>query len=112
MALYSDAPLAKPFSDAKPTLLVAWWITIFCTCLTLLRLAGRYIRVEKLFLEDKVAALSLVPLYMRIACVHVVLLYGTNNIRVDDVTLSQGELDRRATGSRVVMASRVFYTAA
>lgn len=80
MALYSSAPPERPFSDAKPTLLVAWWITLFCTCLILLRLSGRYIRVERLFIEDKITALALLPLYMRMACTHVVLLYGTNNI--------------------------------
>ena len=111
MALYSSPPPAQPFSDAKPTLLVAWWITIFCTCLTLLRLAGRFIRIEKLFLEDKIAALSLVPLYLRIACIHVVLLYGTNNALLDPATVTPEELDRRATGSKVVLAGRVFYAA-
>lgn len=111
MALYSPPPPAQPFSDAKPTLLVAWWITIFCTCLTLLRLAGRFIRIEKLFLEDKIAALSLVPLYLRIACTHVVLLYGTNNALLDAALVTTEELNRRATGSKVVLAGRIFYAA-
>ena len=51
--LYSDPPPLRPFSEAKPTLLVSWWITLFCTCIILLRLVGRYIRVEKLFREGK-----------------------------------------------------------
>lgn len=111
MGLYSSPPPARPFSDTKPTLLVAWWITAFCTCLILLRLAGRYIRVEKLFLEDKIVALALLPLYLRIACVHVVLLYGTNNAQLDGLDLSAEEIDQRVIASRVVLAGRIFYAA-
>ncbi|KND89428.1 hypothetical protein TOPH_05835 [Tolypocladium ophioglossoides CBS 100239] len=111
MALYSSPPPARPFSETKPTLLVAWWITAFCTCLILLRLAGRYIRVEKLFLEDKIAALALLPLYLRIACVHVVLLYGTNNAQLDGLGLSAEEIDQKVIASRVVLAGRIFYAA-
>ncbi|KAM3526290.1 hypothetical protein NHJ13051_003546 [Beauveria bassiana] len=109
--LYSDPPPLRPFSEAKPTLLVSWWITLFCTCIILLRLAGRYIRVEKLFREDKIVALALVPLFLRIACAHVVLLWGTNNVDLDGVTLSDAQLSHRVTGSRVVLAGRVFYAA-
>ncbi|KAM3441103.1 hypothetical protein NHJ13734_002974 [Beauveria thailandica] len=110
--LYSDPPPLRPFSEAKPTLLVSWWITLFCTCIILLRLAGRYIRLEKLFREDKIVALALVPLFLRIACAHVVLLWGTNNVNLDGAAaLSDAQLSHRVTGSRVVLAGRVFYAA-
>lgn len=111
MALYSPPPPAVPFSEAKPTLLVSWWITTFCTCIVLLRLAGRYIRVEKLFLEDQVCALALVPMYIRMACVHVVLLYGTNNAQLDNLDPASEEAKHRMMGSRMVLASRIFYAA-
>ncbi|UNI13352.1 hypothetical protein JDV02_000103 [Purpureocillium takamizusanense] len=111
MTFYSSAPPLRDFSEAKPTLLVAWWTTLFCTCLILLRLAGRYIRVEKLFVEDRIAAGALIPLYLRIVCVHMVLLYGTNNAQLEGSGLSPVDLDKRVTGSRVVLASRVFYAA-
>ncbi|TFB01341.1 hypothetical protein CCMA1212_007062 [Trichoderma ghanense] len=111
MALYSSAPPDRPFSDAKPTLLVAWWITLFCTCLILLRLSGRYIRMEKLFLEDRITALALLPLYLRMACTHVVLLYGTNNIDLAGLELSTEELQQRTIASKVVLAGRIFHAA-
>lgn len=111
MALYSSAPPERPFSDAKPTLLVAWWITLFCTCLILLRLSGRYIRVERLFIEDKITALALLPLYMRMACTHVVLLYGTNNINLAGTDLFPQEIERRIIGSKVVLAGRILHAA-
>ncbi|KAH8124979.1 hypothetical protein ACSS6W_010000 [Trichoderma asperelloides] len=111
MALYSSAPPERPFSDAKPTLLVAWWITLFCTCLILLRLSGRYIRVEKLFIEDKITALALLPLYLRIACTHIVLLYGTNNVDLTGIELSSTGIEQRIVGSKVVLAGRIFHAA-
>lgn len=109
--IYSEPPPRRPFSEAKPTLLVSWWITLFCTCIILLRLAGRYIRVEKLFREDKIVALALVPLFLRIGCAHVVLLWGTNNVDLGGAALSEEELAHRVAGSRVVLAGRVFYAA-
>ncbi|KAJ6789258.1 hypothetical protein PWT90_06423 [Aphanocladium album] len=109
--LYSEPPPLRPFSEAKPTLLVSWWITLFCTCIILLRLAGRYIRVEKLFREDKIVALALVPLFLRIACAHIVLLWGTNNVELEGSKLSDLEIAHRVTGSRVVLAGRIFYAA-
>ena len=111
MTFYSSPPPLRHFSEAKPTLLVSWWITAFCTVLILLRLAGRYIRVERLFFEDKLCALALVPLYIRIACVHIVLLYGTNNVDLAGVDLSQNNINRHITGSQLVLASRIFYAA-
>lgn len=112
MALYTDPPAIRPFSDDKPILLVSWWLTLFCTAVIVLRVLGRYVRMEKLFLEDKIAALALIPMYLRIACVHVVLVYGTNNVELvskEGVHLSQQSLDRRVIGSRLVLATRFFY---
>lgn len=111
MALYSDAPPPRKFSDDKPTLLVSWWITIFCMGIILTRLAGRYVRVEKLLREDKIVATALLPLVMRAVCVHFILRYGTNNVNLDGFEMTQEEIDKRVIGSRLVMASRVFYAA-
>lgn len=112
MSLYTDPPALKPFSDDKPILLVSWWLTLFCTAVIILRVIGRYVRMEKLFLEDKIAALALIPMYLRIACVHVVLVYGTNNVQLvneEGLHLSQQSLDRRVVGSKLVLATRFFY---
>lgn len=111
MALYSDAPPPRKFSDDKPTLLVSWWITIFCMGIILTRLAGRYVRVEKLLREDKIVATALLPLVMRAVCVHFILRYGTNNVSLEGYEMNQDEIDKRIIGSRLVMASRIFYAA-
>ncbi|KAK3954409.1 hypothetical protein QBC32DRAFT_88398 [Pseudoneurospora amorphoporcata] len=112
MSLYTDPPALRPFSDDKPILLVSWWLTLFCTAVIILRVIGRYVRMEKLLLEDKIAALALIPMYLRIACVHVVLVYGTNNVQLvnqEGLHLSQQALDRRVVGSKLVLATRFFY---
>lgn len=111
MSIYSEAPDARPFSDDKPTLLVSWWITIFCMAIIVLRLCGRYVRVEKLLREDKIVAGALLPLLLRAICVHFVLKYGTNNVNLDSIDLTQDQINKRVIGSRLVMASRVFYAA-
>ncbi|KAM7216035.1 hypothetical protein V8F06_008613 [Rhypophila decipiens] len=111
MGLYSDPPPLHTFSNDKPTLLVCWWITMFCTVIILLRVSGRFVRTEKLFTEDKVAALALVPLFMRMACVHFILLYGTNNAQFDGVELSDDELRKKSIASGLVILSRILYAA-
>lgn len=109
MTLYTDPPPFRKFSEDKPSLLVCWWITSFCTMIILLRVAGRFIRTERLFQEDKVAALALIPLWLRMVCVHFVLLYGTNNSQFDG--LSPEDEHRRQIASGLVLASRIFYAA-
>jgi len=109
MPLYSDAPEARQFYEDKPTLLVSWWITVFCVAIILTRMSGRYVRVEKLLKEDKIAAGALIPLVLRAICVHFVLKNGTNNVNLDGLKLSDGDIDKRIVGSKMVLASRVFY---
>ncbi|KAL2159796.1 hypothetical protein VTH06DRAFT_1929 [Thermothelomyces fergusii] len=111
MALYSEPPPLRRYSQDKPTLLVCWWITMFCAVIITLRVIGRFIRTEKLFREDKIAALALVPLFLRMGVVHVVLTYGTNNARLQDAGLSDDQLRKRSIASGLVLLSRVFYAA-
>lgn len=84
---------------------------MFCTVIILLRVSGRFVRTEKLFTEDKVAALALVPLFMRMACVHFILLWGTNNAQFDDVELSDDDLRKKSIASGLVLLSRILYAA-
>ena len=111
MTLYSDPPPARPFSDTKPILLISWWITIFCAAIILIRLLGRFVRVERLFSEDIFAAAALIPLFMRMGFVHPILLSGTNNVLVGEVPLSDAEIQHRSTASRLVLVTRILYPA-
>ncbi|KAK8051252.1 hypothetical protein PG993_002637 [Apiospora rasikravindrae] len=110
MALYSSPPPLHSFGQDKPTLLVCWWITLLCATIIFLRVAGRFIRSEKLFAEDRTAALALIPLFLRMGCVHVILIYGTNNAQLPS-GLSEQEIQRRSVGSGLVLASRTLYAA-
>jgi hypothetical protein len=109
MSLYSSPPPARTFYDDKPTLLVCWWCTCFAAVIIIFRICGRYIRTEKLFKEDWLAFACLIPLFTRQALVHVILLYGTNNAITTG--LSAEDIYHRSIGSRLVLASRIFYAA-
>lgn len=112
MSLYSSPPPVLDFEyQVKPTLLVCWWITAFCTTIILLRVSGRFVRSERLFREDKTVSLAILTLFLRMACVHVILLYGTNNANFAGMTLSDEEIRRRRIASGLVLASRMFYAA-
>jgi len=54
-------------------------------------------------------ALSLVPLLGRMALVHLVLLWGTNNAITDGLTPL--DIQHREIGSKLVLASRIMYAA-
>jgi len=92
----------------NPTLLYSWWCTIFSVVIIGFRLSGRYIRNERLFREDKIMAWSIVPLLARMGCIHIVLIYGTNNVDVTSLT-DPLIIRRREIGSQCVLAARIFY---
>lgn len=110
MSLYSSPPPLHSFQEDKPSLLVCWWITLFCFTIILIRIAGRFIRSEELFREDKTAALAIIPLFARMGCLHVVFIFGTNNAQLPD-NLSDEEIRRRSIGSALVLATRILYAA-
>lgn len=111
MSLYSDPPPLRSFDEDKPTLLVCWWITSFCAVIIIIRLLGRFVRTERLFREDKTTALALIPLFLRMGCIHYVLLYGTNNADFTGANLSDAQIKQKSIASGLVLASRVFYAA-
>jgi hypothetical protein len=106
---FSNQAPPEPRSRAQnnPTLLFSWWCTGFSLVIILFRLCGRYVRNERLFREDKIMALSIIPLFVRMGFVHVVLLYGTNNVDITGLTPHQ--IHRREIGSRMVLGARIFY---
>lgn len=107
--LYSSAPSARTKSQDNPTLLVSWWCTGFAFAVIVVRLAGRYTRTEKLFREDKIIAWSIIPLLTRMALVHLILIWGTNNATTTGLT--EAQIRNREMGSRLVLASRIMYAA-
>ncbi|KAI1809445.1 hypothetical protein GGS20DRAFT_580699 [Poronia punctata] len=110
MTLYSPPPPVHSFDQDKPTLLVCWWMTLFCATIIFLRVAGRFVRSEKLFREDKTAVFAVIPLFIRMALVHLVLLWGTNNARFS-WPLTEREKMHKSIASGLVLASRMLYAA-
>jgi hypothetical protein len=107
--LYNASPPDRRTRIANnPTLLYSWWCTIFSVVIIGVRLTGRYIRNERLFREDKVMALSIIPLMARMGFVHVVLIYGTNNVDTTGLT-DPVKIRHREIGSQMVLGARIFY---
>lgn len=76
-------------------------------CIILIRIAGRYLRTDRMFTEDKIMFGGIVPLVVRMILVHFVLAWGTNNVKTEN--LSASDIRSRETGSRLVLAARIFY---
>ena len=105
----SSPPEARTLEQDKPSLLVSWWCTGFALTIILFRLSGRFIRVERLIREDKIMALAIIPLLLRMGLVHVVMLWGTNNVVTDG--LKPVDIRHREIGSRLVLVARIMYPA-
>ncbi|KAE8316709.1 hypothetical protein BDV41DRAFT_95663 [Aspergillus transmontanensis] len=106
--LYPEIPPnARTKADDNPTLLVSWWATGFSLAIIVVRVCGRYIRIERFFREDKVMMLAIIPLLIRMALVHVILIWGTNNTKTAGLTAE--EIQHRIVGSKLVLVSRICY---
>ncbi|KAJ5294933.1 hypothetical protein N7508_009754, partial [Penicillium antarcticum] len=106
--IYPDSPPAMQTRDQiNPTLMMSWWATGFSLAIIIVRLCGRYIRMERFFPEDKVAMISVVPLVIRMVLVHFVLVLGTNNTTTAGLT--EQDIRNRELGSKLVLAARIFY---
>ena len=86
---------------------MSWWATGVSLAIIVTRVCGRYVRIERLFREDKIMMASIIPLLARMAFVHVILIWGTNNAKVDGLT--DEDIRHREIGSRLVLAARIFY---
>ena len=96
--------------ENNPTLLFSWWCTLFSAAIIITRLCGRKIRrqcpVPRRLDHD---ARNGPAVRTCMGFIHVVLLYGTNNIRTEGLTFTQAELDNHALGSKMVLGARIFF---
>jgi uncharacterized membrane protein YuzA (DUF378 family) len=107
-SLYNNEPPDLQTKAAmNPTLLVSWWCTGFALAAILVRVGGRYVRTEKLFREDWIMFGNALPLVIRMGLLHVILIWGTNNTKTAGLTPI--EIHHRSIGSRLVLATRIFY---
>jgi hypothetical protein len=88
--------------------LFSWWCTGFAFTIIAIRLFGRMVRNNQLFREDKIMLLSLIPLLARMGLVHVILIWGTNNVDISK-GLTDVQIHHRMVGAKLVLASRICY---
>ncbi|PGH09891.1 hypothetical protein AJ80_07601 [Polytolypa hystricis UAMH7299] len=106
--LYSDTPPTPQMRvQTNPTLLVSWWCTGCALVIIILRIGGRCSRTRKLFPEDWIMILSVIPLVARMVLVNFVLSWGTNNVISENFT--DDEIRRRENGAKLVLTARIFY---
>lgn len=106
--IWSQAPPdIRSREDNLPTLLMSWWATCFSVVIIIVRVCGRYIRIERFFREDLVMTASLLPLLVRMAFVHPILLWGTNNTKT--AGLSPSDIRHRELGGKLVLPARIVY---
>lgn len=105
----ASPPALQTKVDMNPTLLMSWWCTGFSLAIIIVRVCGRYVRNEKWFREDRIMAWAMVPLLVRMAFVHVILIWGTNNTVTTGLETHQ--IRERSIGSRLVLCSRIAYAA-
>lgn len=105
----TDAPDQRTWIETKPTFIVSWWCTCFSITIILFRIFGRYVRTEKIYLEDGIMMLAIIPLLLRMALVHTILMFGTNNSLT--LGLTSEEIRLRRIGSQLVLVSRIMYAA-
>lgn len=108
MGLPSSPPAKTTKAQDNPTLLFSWWCTGFALAFIGVRLCGRMVRNNRLFNEDKIMFASTIPLLIRMGLIHVVLIWGTNNVDLSD-GLTELEIQHRTTGSKLVLPARIFY---
>lgn len=93
-------------------LVTCYITTIIATALVFVRLIWRYRRGERMYADDIWMGISLGPLLIRLGMIHLVLVYGTNNIDYDMVNVSEmdpARIRQRVIGSKLILASRVAY---
>jgi len=123
--LYSSTPAFRPTFLDHPTLLITYWCSLFCVFLIFGRLFWRFVRLLKVYRDDRWMVASIIPLGIRLGLAHLILIWGTNNISLagfDEFRTPQTgkeyvkwgldeEIRRRGNGSKCVLAARVAYVA-
>lgn len=66
------------------------------------------VRNNQLFRDDKIMLLSLIPLLARMGLVHVILIWGTNNVELSK-SMTEEVIHHRMIGAKLVLASRICY---
>ncbi len=98
--------------DTEVTVVLTWVFTWLAEALMALRLVMRKLRKQDFNGSDYFTIAAMVNLLIRLAMVHVVLIWGTNNIPADyrdSHTFTAQEIYRMEIGSKLTLAVRAVY---
>jgi hypothetical protein len=99
-------------NDTQVTIVITWVFTWLAEALMTLRLLMRKFRKQRFDISDYLTIAAMAFLIVRLGLVHVVLVWGTNNIsaayRQSNVFPDQ-EIWQREVGSKLTLASRAVY---
>jgi hypothetical protein len=99
-------------SDTIQTLAIMWVFTWVAMALMATRLLLRKLRYQKFDASDKLTMLAMFFLAGRCAVIHVVLIWGSNNVSQgfrEHHLFSTEEIYRREVGSKLTLVNRTFY---
>ncbi|KAF7188367.1 hypothetical protein HII31_10029, partial [Pseudocercospora fuligena] len=102
------AALANDQLAYGPLQLVVW-CTAFSAVIIITRLCSRKVRSNKLFREDYIMMLAMIPLFIRMILIHFVLIYGTNNIDTTTHEYTPLQIQHKSIGAKLVLPARIFY---
>jgi hypothetical protein len=98
--------------DMQVTIVITWLFTWLGEALMALRLIMRKARKQRFDVSDYFTIAAMAFLIMRLAMVHVVLIWGTNNISAayrDSHVFTDLEILHRQIGSKLTLAVRAVY---
>jgi hypothetical protein len=96
----------------EPTIIILWVFTWLAIGLIVLRLLMRKVKGLNFVLGDYFAIGAIFCALVRLALVHVILIWGTNNMSPTfrhTHHFTPDEIHRREIASKFVLANRVFY---
>jgi len=98
--------------DTEVTIVITWVFTWLAEALMALRLIMRKLRKQDFNISDYITVAAMAFLIIRLAMVHVVLIWGTNNIQADfrdSHKFTAQEIYQREIGSKLTLAVRAVY---
>jgi hypothetical protein len=103
--------MAALSQDSLQTLIIMWVFTWVAMAIMVLRLALRKVRRQAFDISDYLTMVAMFCLLMRNGAIHVVLVWGTNNMSaaLRAGKFSEEEIYQRTVGSKLTLVNRVFY---
>lgn len=98
--------------DTEVTIVITWVFTWLSVALMAIRLIMRKLRKQDLNTSDYFTIAAMMFLIIRLALVHVVLIWGTNNIPEDfraSHTFTAQEIYQLEIGSKLTLVVRAVY---